>query len=88
MRGALRGCLALVSRRDPSGAHAALPAPSDAEAAELVRTCVSHVFIRALAAADRQLALRLLAAALEGYGDALAASGIDLFEYTLSSGGG
>lgn len=104
MRGALRGCLALVSRQpgaapppqpgDQQSSQQAqqqpsaqqLPAPHEAAAVELVRTCVSHVFIRALAAADRQLALRLLAAAMRGYGDALLGANLDLLEYTISSG--
>lgn len=104
MRGALRGCLALVSRQPGAApppqpgdqqssqqvqqqpAAQQLPAPDEAAAVELVRTCVSHVFIRALAAADRQLALRLLAAAMRGYGDALLGANLDLLEYTISSG--
>lgn len=99
VRGALRGCLALVSRhpaalpppQQPDPPHPApqqqLPAPDEAAAVELMRTCVSHVFIRALAAADRQLALRLLAAAMRGYGDALLGANLDLLEYGISSGG-
>ncbi|PRW58456.1 MMS19 nucleotide excision repair-like protein isoform X2 [Chlorella sorokiniana] len=95
VRGALRGCLALVSRKPGALAPAQpeqpglqpqqLPAPDEAAAVELARTCVSHVFIRALAAADRQLALRLLAAAIRGYGDALLGANLDLLEYSISS---
>jgi len=105
VRGALRGCLALVSRQPgalppteqppgqeqhgvpPQHAPQQLPAPDEAAVVELVRTCVSHVFIRALAAADRQLALRLLAAAIRWYGDALLGANLALLEYTISSGG-
>lgn len=102
MRGALRGCLALVSRHPaalpppqqadqvpqaPQAPQQQLPAPDEAAAVELMRTCVSHVFIRALAAADRQLALRLLAAAMRGYGDVLLGANLDLLEYAISSGG-
>lgn len=86
IRGALRGSLALLSR-GVAAQQQALPAPTPAAALELVRTAVGHVFIRALAAPDRQLALRLLAAAMQGYGQALMEANLDLLEYTVSSGG-
>lgn len=102
MRGALRGCLALLSRRAPpplaspadqqqqqaAPASTQLPAPSGEDAVEMMRACAQHVFVRALAAPDRQLALRLLAAALRSplYGQALVAANLDLLEYAISSG--
>lgn len=98
VRGALHGSLALLSRHPAAAAADAasplaaqpqpqLPAPDDAAAVEVMRTCVSHVFVSALAAPDRQLALRLLAAAVRGYGPALLGANLDLLEYTVSSGG-
>jgi hypothetical protein len=53
----------------------------------LVRTAVSHVFVRALSQQDRTLALRLLLAAMEGYGAAVLREGLDLLEYLIGSGG-
>lgn len=113
VRGALRGCLALVSRaHEPAAGPAAgagpgaleaspeqrsqrqgepgrggLPAPEGGEVAELMRVCVGHVFIRALAQPDRALALRLLCVATGRYGHALLGANLDLLEYLISSGG-
>lgn len=52
----------------------------------MMRTCASHVFIRALSQQDRTLALRLLVAAMQGYGDTVLAANLDLLEYVISSG--
>lgn len=98
VRGALKGCLALLSRRGAaSGQAAAGPAAQqqqeqlaeveDAAAVALVRTAVSHVFIRALSQPDRALALRLLLTAMGGYGGAVLQAGLDLLDYLISSGG-
>ncbi|KAL4426394.1 hypothetical protein ABPG77_004688 [Micractinium sp. CCAP 211/92] len=105
VRGALSGCLTLVSRAPaPPAAPAAadmpseqgqeqqggpgqagLPAPEEGDVAELMRVCVGHVFVRALAQPDRALALRLLAAAVARYGHALLDANLDLLEYLISS---
>lgn len=114
VRGALRGCLALVTRaptpavaaataagagaggaeaslqeqQQRQSGHAGLPAPDEGDVVELVRVCVGHVFIRALAQPDRALALRLLTAATTRYGHALLGANLDLLEYLISSGEG
>lgn len=88
VRGALKGCLALLSRRGSAApARPALAEVEEAAAVEMMRACVSHVFIRALAQQDRTVALRLVTAAMRGYGAALLDAGLDLFEYLVSSGG-
>jgi hypothetical protein len=53
----------------------------------MLLTCVGHVFIRALAQPDRMLALRLLTAAMQRYGQALVGANLDLLDYLISSGG-
>jgi hypothetical protein len=107
VRGALRGCLALLSRRSTATSEpaAATSGPAVAKAGQqqqqqpaavaevgegaavvMMRTCASHVFIRALSQQDRTLALRLLVAAMQGYGDTVLAANLDLLEYVISSG--
>lgn len=79
IRGALHGCLALLSREPPRATLAT------ADAITLMAAMIDGVYVRSLSATDRAIAILVLHVAVQRHGQGLLDAGQDIMEFTIAS---